>query len=970
MSIAGNVVDIRAETSSPGVIYIQPGDYVDVPERALEVREGRFTITAGSLDKEQTSSLDSANRTVFNTVPLKVEVFRAGVTDPVASAETMSGPSLAPDLDHPGRSYLTKLEVDAGPANESAHYSRTNYVIRLTNSSDRIAQVTWSISYVRDSSLVTEDAIPLTVLNNTFAIVLHALAPTARVEDKKLTIGISPEIAEFFDEVPTDGQITKDLSDDLPLGMRGELVDLGVAVVPGADALADIDARWAAVDQRIRRSAAGSGGTTIGGFLIANQIAANDAWRTAWHEKINPEDVAVRFNVALTDIDVILGRLWTEEISAGEIEDAAAKIYMVFKNHTAFEPDRFGMGHAVVFNSAHYEGALLETAEFLGLAPDIGEKIERYVNDAIPKIHRYFAEAMLRLVHDPYVKRFIDQRIVDGRLLIRFCDDPRDPGAFPRFPPAPEPGSGARTGTGSGASGGGAGGTVHIRGWRRRVFDDGRVDDGGAAPEIDPGEGSEEPEPVGVVPEGFSLGSAEGLARLDEVETIVVVMMENRSFDHFLGRLSRRWPHKGYRCYPDDATNVVPGRSPIKMIPARNIDVGPSYYAIPVDPYHGTKHVLAQVNGGKMDGFSADILTKPDEVDRNPQVPLTYYDEQDIPFFYQLAEQFLVCDRWFAAHPGGTYPNRWAFLSGTMPRLTNFPPDDPMMGFIKTPTIFDYLNNAGVGWLYFESNIGMLRMYDRYRLDDQRVIQYSDGMKGFAVQAWAATLPPVVFIEPKITGIPPLAQASDDHPPANILRGQELLAEIVYILSKSPQWPKTMLVVTYDEHGGFYDHMPPPGTPDGDPAWTGGFKKIHPEGETYLGVRVPTFIVSPLVEPGSVSHEIFDHTSVIKTILTRHRAKFRRNIFNLFGERVPQINHLGEALKRREPRGGLSTAPERLRMPMAWKRVARTRSNFGDTRKPRVVLSNLPTEARSGEDEVPYGFSLARALMPKRPAAE
>ena len=181
-------------------------------------------------------------------------------------------------------------------------------------------------------------------------------------------------------------------------------------------------------------------------------------------------------------------------------------------------------------------------------------------------------------------------------------------------------------------------------------------------------------------------------------------------------------------------------------------------------------------------------------------------------------------------------------------------------------------------------------------LDNKRVLPYDAKGIGFAARAAAGTLPPVVFIEPKITGIPPLSQASDDHPPANILRGQEFLDGVYKALIHSPQWRKAMLVITYDEHGGFYDHVAPPGTPFGDPDFVEGFPKIHPEGETFLGPRVPTFIVSPLVKPGSVSHAIFDHTSIIKSILLKHRATFRQNVFGLFGERVPMINHLGEAL--------------------------------------------------------------------------
>ena len=229
--------------------------------------------------------------------------------------------------------------------------------------------------------------------------------------------------------------------------------------------------------------------------------------------------------------------------------------------------------------------------------------------------------------------------------------------------------------------------------------------------------------------------------------------------------------------------------------------------------------------------------------------------------------------------------------------------------------------------------------------------------EGGTQPVWArdGKLPPVVFIEPRIPGIPPLEQASDDHPPANLLRGQEFLAGIYQALTNPngtdppepcPQWGKCMLVITYDEHGGFYDHVPPPD----------GFEKIHPEGQTFLGVRVPTFVVSPLVSPGSVSHVVFDHTSIVKTILTRHRASFRTQDFARFGPRVLKISHLGEAL----------IPPTVVPVIEDPERIPRTAANFGDVVPPPVTLSSLSPEVLAGTDDTPYGFTLARAMMPER----
>jgi phospholipase C len=105
-----------------------------------------------------------------------------------------------------------------------------------------------------------------------------------------------------------------------------------------------------------------------------------------------------------------------------------------------------------------------------------------------------------------------------------------------------------------------------------------------------------------------------------------------------------------------------------------------------------------------------------------------------------------------------------------------------------------------------------------------------------------------------------------------------------------------MFVITYDEHGGFFDHVPPPGTELGPQEWRGKVPRIHPDGADHLGVRVPAFVISPLVEAGSVCHEVLDHTSILKTILLRHRTRIHSSVFTSFGPRVNEAAHLGAAL--------------------------------------------------------------------------
>lgn len=259
--------------------------------------------------------------------------------------------------------------------------------------------------------------------------------------------------------------------------------------------------------------------------------------------------------------------------------------------------------------------------------------------------------------------------------------------------------------------------------------------------------------------------------------------------------------------------------------------------------------------------------------------------------------------------------------------------------------------------MYYENNLSMIRMYGRYRLDDINVLPYDDAQVGFKKRAKDGNLPSVVFIEPRITGIPPLSQASDDHPPANLAVGQQFITDVYNTLIQSSQWSRMAFVITYDEHGGFYDHVPPPGTQHGPPEWIGKVPKIHPDGPEFMGVRVPTFLISPFVDPGSVSDTVFDHSSIIKTILVRYREKLYADQFAQFGPRVSMINHLGAALNRDEAR---PSVPEPLPSPPMRQLPRRRAAPIPDSSpRRRPTAPPLPGE----QDD--FHLSLPRAMLPK-----
>jgi phospholipase C len=375
-----------------------------------------------------------------------------------------------------------------------------------------------------------------------------------------------------------------------------------------------------------------------------------------------------------------------------------------------------------------------------------------------------------------------------------------------------------------------------------------------------------------------------------------------------LGDLARVRPraNDAYTCRPGNASNPTAGgfADRIGVAPASSMGLDTAIY---VSPHHSFSHVRFQMGGGDeasagsgaMDGFTRDIMDRTDA----PQIVMSYYTEGDLPTYYRLADEFMVCDHWFCAHPGATFPNRWATLNGTIPEIDNLKIDDPRLGFLEDRTIFGLLDQRNIDWRYFESDVSIIRMFDLYRLDDNKVLPIADPADGLAaLLSNPRPLPKVIFVEPDFVDVPPISQASDDHAPADLARGQAFVARICNLLFTSPHWEDLTLLITYDEHGGFFDHMAPPGTAAGDPAWIGRVQKIHPDGADFMGPRVPTMLVSPYVAAGSISHQVFDHTTIIKSILVRNRDKLRPDDFTSFGPRVNAAAHLGVALDLDTPR--------------------------------------------------------------------
>lgn len=375
-----------------------------------------------------------------------------------------------------------------------------------------------------------------------------------------------------------------------------------------------------------------------------------------------------------------------------------------------------------------------------------------------------------------------------------------------------------------------------------------------------------------------------GLATIDH---IVVLLLENRSFDHMLGYL-----HLSARPDVDGLT----GRE-------TNVFNGTTYgvthltdLRLPADPCHEGSCVqeqMAHANGGFVSSFAKVPGVSPDKLG----VVMGYYDAKDVPVYDSLASQFLVCDRWHASVPGPTIPNRLYSIAGTSGGLVTSPSLTAEFDF---ETVFDRLTAATppVSWRCFADNplFSMLRLIKKYRFAHDGRIADLDSFFHLAAQG---ELPSVTWLEPDygIVG----NDEDDDHPPTHIHHAQRLVGRIYNTLlgAANEAWDRTLFIVTYDEHGGLYDHVTPPPAVD-DPTSRVG---------TY-GIRVPAFVISPWVARGQCSKQLFDHTSIIKTILERF-VPTPEGHAPAFNARVDAAQCLAQLLTESTPR----TDATRVQLP-------------------------------------------------------
>jgi phospholipase C len=345
------------------------------------------------------------------------------------------------------------------------------------------------------------------------------------------------------------------------------------------------------------------------------------------------------------------------------------------------------------------------------------------------------------------------------------------------------------------------------------------------------------------------------------IDHVIVVMMENRSFDHYLGALSLEEGRAVDGLSGDMANSALDGTpvSPFHLTEKCQ-----------QDPPHGWHACHRQFNNGANDGFVTEHESKVG-AEEGTWV-MGWYDRSDLPVSYGLADAFCVPDRWFCSVMSSTWPNRFYSHAGTsMGRPNNTMP----AGGFTASTVYKQLEAVGEEWRCYYTDLPFMGLLaDHYSPNRFRPVTE------FFEDVAAGRLPAFTWVDPGFT-------SNDDHPPHHPGLGQIFLGSVYEALARSPHWERCLLVITYDEHGGFFDHVPPPTTDDDHVA----------DGFGQLGFRVPTLLVGPWVRQG-VDSTVYDHTSVLRYVCERWNI-------NPWTKRIAAANSIASALDTESMAAGI-----------------------------------------------------------------
>jgi phospholipase C len=411
---------------------------------------------------------------------------------------------------------------------------------------------------------------------------------------------------------------------------------------------------------------------------------------------------------------------------------------------------------------------------------------------------------------------------------------------------------------------------------------------------------------------------ADGVAN---IKHIVVLMLENRSFDNVLG-----WLYDPQNAPPFNQVPAGQSFEGLTGVPLTNPYNGqnypPGHTTDTTQPYPDPNEIYERVymqmfnptpftqpnpipdpaGTPNMQGFVNDYATAKNVAAAQAPMIMNSFRPADLPVISTLAASFAVCDHWFAPIPTQTIANRSFIHAGSSSGYVDNDWTTPHFGLLinLTTTLQNLLAAAGVAFRFYYANptrlftLGCVTQLNNFGYifgpENQPLTQFYADIQD------ASTFPQYSFIEPNYIANPITGLENDEHPggmfaPSDALYGEQLIADVYDALTKSPEWPSTLFVITFDEHGGTFDHVIPPAATPPDNLFVqpgqGGYSGFKFD---RCGVRVPAVLVSPWIKAGTVVNTAFDHTSLVKTVL---------NCFGVsgsLGDRVAAATDLSGAL--------------------------------------------------------------------------
>jgi len=401
------------------------------------------------------------------------------------------------------------------------------------------------------------------------------------------------------------------------------------------------------------------------------------------------------------------------------------------------------------------------------------------------------------------------------------------------------------------------------------------------------------------------------------IKNVFVLMLENRSLDHMLGFSAIT----GTDAVSGNATTVqgLTGNE-------SNIYNGQPYsvfhpvdWSMPVDPCHEFLCVVEQLSGQTSyphggpyppingDGFVANYAENGGAA--NPREIMKCYDSSQLPVLNALAREFVVCDNWFSSMPGPTWPNRYFVHAASSAGLDHSPSTEEIVQWfadgvpLQNGTIFDKLKQGSKKWHIYRGD----EFPQSFSLNGIHYLRDTTPLRRFQKEVGSTSKPypyAYTFIEPNYGDIlnNTYQHGTSQHPLDNVVCGEWLIKYVYESIRKSPVWNQSLLIITWDEHGGFYDHQQPgAAVAPGDNSTT---SQLNKYGFTFtqLGVRVPAIIVSPLIPQNLIDHRNYDHSSVPATV---------EAIFGLTAitNRDSQANNVGQLVTLSSPRSTPQTLP-------------------------------------------------------------